>query len=114
MEHKNPFLAILAPTWFPTAYPALAASLRGNEQRLFGAFDIHTTLYHVLHLADTDPVTAAAAAAGGNALPEQYPGWAAAGNVSAAVQWGTSLMVPLRPGRTCDEAQVPADNCMCH
>lgn len=114
MEHKNPFLGVLAPTWLPSAYPALAAALRGNEQRLFTAFDIHTTLHHVLHLADPNPAAAAAAAAGGAALPGQYPGWAAAGNVSAAVHWGTSLLTPIPAGRTCDDAHVPPDNCMCH
>ena len=39
-EHKNPFLAMLAPTWLPQAYPELAKALRGNEQRLLSAFDM--------------------------------------------------------------------------
>ena len=73
----------------------------------------HTTLHHVLHLGDTDKAAAAAAAAGGEALRQQYPGWAACGNVSSAVQWGTSLLAPIAAGRSCDQALVPADNCMC-
>ncbi len=113
VEHKNPFLAMLAPTWLPAAYPQLAAALRGNEQRLLSAFDIHATLHHVLHLGDADKAVAAAAAAGGDALRQQYPAWAAHGNVSSAVQWGTSLLAPIPAGRSCEQALVPHDNCMC-
>ncbi|GAB4815444.1 hypothetical protein N2152v2_002490 [Parachlorella kessleri] len=112
-EHKNPFLAMLAPRWLPQAYPELAKALRGNEQRLLSAFDIHTMLHHVLHLGDADQASAAAAAAGGEALRQQYPGWAKYGNVSSAVQWGTSLLAPIAAGRSCDQALVPPDNCMC-
>lgn len=113
VEHKNPFLALLAPRWLAAAHPHLAAALRGNEQRLLSAFDLHTTLHHVLHLADPNPAAAAAAVAGGEALQGQYEHWARTGNLSAAVQWGVSLLAPIPAGRTCEQARVPADNCMC-
>lgn len=113
VEHKNPLFTMLAPAWLPAAYPELEAALRGNEQRLFSAFDIHTTLHHVLHLGDEDAEVAAAAARGGDALREQYARWAQHGNVSSAVHWGTSLLAPIPAGRSCEEAHVPPDNCMC-
>lgn len=113
VEHKNPFMAMLAPPWLPQAFPELAAALRGNEQRLVSAYDIHTTLHHVLHLGDKDAKVAAAAGRGGKDLQEQYVRWGKAGNVSEAVRWGISLLAPVPPGRTCEQAHIPADNCMC-
>ena len=94
-------------------------ALRGNEQRLFTAYDLHTTLHHVLHLGGASgAAAAAAAAAGGEGLAAQYPGWASYGNVSSAIHWGRSLLTPLPAGRSCGEAGVPPDDawhqCMCH
>lgn len=101
-EHKAPFLALLLPPWVEARYPGAAAALRANEQRLASHYDLYTTLQHLLHLGESDAP-----------LPQQYPAWREAGNVTAAVRWGVSLLDELPAGRTCDDAGIPAEWCGC-
>lgn len=101
-EHKIPMLAMLLPRWVEERYPAAAAALRKNEQRLVSGYDFHTTLHHLLHLGES-------------AQPpqKQYAAWAAAGNVTDKVRWGVSLLDEVPAGRSCSDAGVPAEWCQC-
>ncbi|KAL4451645.1 hypothetical protein ABPG75_007307 [Micractinium tetrahymenae] len=101
-EHKIPFLALLLPPWVERRYPAAAAALRANEQRFVSHYDFFTTLHHLLHLGESAAP-----------LPEQYPAWREAGNVTEAVRWGVSLLDEVPPGRSCDDAGIPAEWCRC-
>ena len=95
-------LAMLLPRWVEERYPAAAAALAANEQRLVSGYDVHTTLHHLLHLGESvDPPA------------QQYERWRAAGNVSASVRWGVSLLDVVPEGRTCDQAGIPAEWCAC-
>lgn len=96
-EHKIPLLAVLLPRWVEERYPATAAALRANEERLVTGYDLHATLHHLLHLGE----------GGGDEAPAaRHARWAARGNVSEAVRWGVSLLDEVPAGRTCDEAGV--------
>lgn len=95
-------LAMLLPAWVAQRYPAAAAALAANEQRLVSAYDLHATLHHLLHLGESSAPPA-----------EQYAAWAAAGNVSEAVRWGVSLLDEVPAGRTCADAGIPPEWCGC-
>ena len=101
-EHKIPLLAMLLPMWLEEKYPQAAAALRANEQRLVSAYDIHTTLHHLLHLGESSAPPSS-----------QYDSWRVAGNVTEAVRWGVSLLDEVPAGRSCDEAGVPPEWCQC-
>jgi hypothetical protein len=98
-------LGLLLPRWLESAHPAAAAALRANEQRLLTGYDLHATLHHLLHLGE-DGV-------GSRTPAERRARWAAAGNVTAAVRWGASMLEPVPPGRSCEEAGVPPEWCQC-
>ena len=101
-EHKIPLLAMLLPAWVGERYPAQAAALAANEQRLVSGYDLHATLHHLLHLGESD------------VPPEQqYDSWRVAGNVAESVRWGVSLLAEVPAGRNCDEAGIPPDFCQC-
>ena len=104
IAHKNPLLAMLLPRWVEDKYPAAAAALRKNEQRLVTGYDFHTTMHHLLHLGEAPE---------GAPIAEQYPAWQAAGNVTESVRWGVSLLAEVPAGRTCAEAGVPPEWCQC-
>lgn len=107
VEHANPFLTMLLPAWLEQRHPAAAAALRGNEQKLLSAHDIHATLHHLLHLHQQPP----GAPAPGR---EQLAAWAGTtGGVHRHVFWGSSLLAPLPANRTCEEAGVPPERCWC-
>lgn len=95
-------LAMLLPAWVRERYPAAAAALAANEQRLVSGHDLHATLHHLLHLGES-------------AAPpsQQYAAWAASGNVSAAARWGVSLLDEVPAGRTCADASIPLEWCAC-
>lgn len=101
-EHKVPLLALLLPAWVEERYPAVAAALRANEQRLASHYDLFTTLHHLLHLGESAAP-----------LRDQYAAWRRAGNVTAAVRWGVSLLDELPAGRSCDDAGIPTEWCGC-
>jgi hypothetical protein len=102
VAHKFPLLAMLLPRWLEEAHPAAVAALRANEQRLVSAYDLHTTLHHLLHLGESAQPTA-----------QQYTSWVAAGNISESVRWGVSLLDEVPAGRSCDDAGVPPEFCQC-
>jgi hypothetical protein len=99
MEHANPFLALLVPTWLKRRHPATAAALRDNEQALVTARDLFTTLHHLLHLYELPPDAPAP-------TPALLAQWGAAGNISAKAEWGVSLLAPVPADRTCKQAGV--------
>lgn len=103
MAHKFPLLAMLLPRWLEEAHPEAVAALRANEQHLVSAYDLHTTLHHLLHLGESRKPVA-----------KQQAGWVAAGNVSDSVRWGVSLLEEVPAGRSCDDAGVPPEFCQCH
>ena len=102
VEHKNPVLALMLPPWVAAERPEVAAALAANAQRLVTAYDVFTTFHHLLHFGDPPPPAG-----------ERPAAWAAAGNVSATARWGASLFAPVPEGRSCADAGVPPDTCMC-
>lgn len=115
VEHANPFLALLLPSWLKQRHPAAAAALTANEQSLITGFDIFTTLHHLLHLHKANR-TAGLEGSEGSAGPSKkaLAAWAKAGGVQQKAQWGLSLLGPMPAGRTCEDAGVPPQWCMCH
>jgi hypothetical protein len=107
LEHANPFLALLVPSWLEGRHPGAAVALRDNEQVLITARDLFTTFHHLLHLHELPPNAPAP-------TPEQLAQWRVAGNVSERARWGASLLAPVPVNRTCEQAGVHAwRKCWC-
>ncbi|KAJ2524374.1 hypothetical protein GGI11_000864 [Coemansia sp. RSA 2049] len=85
IEHKNPFFAMVLPQWLRTDLGHMAEQgLLANEQRLTTPLETHYTLKT---LAD---------------WPVYDPG-----------DFEKSLFAPVKAGRTCADANIGANFCMC-
>ena len=82
-EERMPFVAVRLPSWFSSRYPAAAANLRLNSDRLTTPFDIHETMIDVLDMQRLRNTTA------GNERPRAY-----------------SLFQDIPDDRTCADAAV--------
>jgi len=49
-EERMPFVAVRLPSWFSERYPAAAANLRLNSDRLTTPFDLHETMMDMLDM----------------------------------------------------------------
>ena len=84
-EERLPMFVILTPEWFRRRYPDLQKNLKVNSQRLVTPFDIHATLHNILG----SPYT-------------------------ASPQRGISIFKVIPENRTCLEASIGINWCMCY
>ena len=95
IDHKRPFLAILAPRRFLTS--ASAAALEANQRVLVTMHDVSTTIRHVPYITDVS-------------RHDQTVDSEPLGSV-AQTMFGHSLLAHLPDNRTCADAGVPASLC---
>lgn len=88
-ESRNPLTILTFPTWFLRKYPDVAANLKNNTKRLTSHFDTHATLLDLLYFKPDKP-------------PPLAP-----------LRHGVSLLGKIPLGRTCADAQIPANLCLC-
>ncbi|KAJ2547376.1 hypothetical protein EV175_005246 [Coemansia sp. RSA 1933] len=85
IEHKNPFFAMVLPQWLRSHASIQAAQgLFVNEQRLTTPFETHYTLKTLADWPDYDPD-----------------------------DFKRSLFAPVKAGRTCADANIGENFCMC-
>ena len=84
-EERLPMFVLLTPEWFRRRYPDFQNNLKVNSQRLVTPFDIHATLHHI--------------------LGSPYIG---------STQRGTSIFKEIPESRTCLEASIGINWCMCY
>ncbi|XP_070182714.1 uncharacterized protein [Littorina saxatilis] len=89
-EEMRPFLFLAFPPWFREAYPDLVERVQENAARMTTPFDIHSTLLDVLYLGTKDP----------------YIG-------QRKTIHGISLFDEIPVGRTCVDAGIPVQYCVC-
>lgn len=89
-EERMPFMYISMPKWFLEKHGDLARNLKINENRLITLFDIHATLYHLLHFSTGIP-------------PE----------IKSKVTQGDSLFNEISEYRTCGLANILPHWCPC-
>lgn len=88
MEEMNPFLGFWLPDWFYKRHEHIRNSLSTNTKRLTSAFDIHETLLDILN-ANYDS------------------------SQRSKLSRGMSLLYDLPENRTCTEAGIPRQYCLC-
>ncbi|CAG5122039.1 unnamed protein product [Candidula unifasciata] len=88
-ESRTPFTILTFPEWFLKKYPDVAENLRINTKRLTSHFDTHATLLDLLYFKSDYP-------------PPLPPN-----------RYGLSLLKEIPWNRTCKEASIPAEFCMC-
>ncbi|BFZ21854.1 hypothetical protein BsWGS_24893 [Bradybaena similaris] len=88
-ESKAPFTVLTFPDWFLNKYPDVAANLKRNTKRLTSHFDTHATLLDLLHFKSEAP-------------PPR-----------ASHSDGISLLYKIPWDRTCKDARIPSDFCLC-
>ena len=84
-EERLPMFVLLPPEWFRRRYPDIWKNLNVNSKRLVTPFDIHATLHNILGATSTN-----------------FP------------QRGTSIFTEIPESRTCLEASIGINWCMCH
>ncbi|KAK6959802.1 hypothetical protein BgiMline_034972, partial [Biomphalaria glabrata] len=89
-ENRNPILIFTLPTWFLHKYPDVAGNLKTNTGRLTSHYDIHATVRDLLYFRST----------GDNPLPK--------------TRHGMSLFQEVPRNRTCQDASVPEEFCLCN
>ncbi|KAH8293275.1 hypothetical protein KR018_006725 [Drosophila ironensis] len=55
LEQRLPMLHIHLPKWFRATYPNFHNNMLANSNNLTSPFDLHQTLYHILHLNANTP-----------------------------------------------------------
>ncbi|BFZ21855.1 hypothetical protein BsWGS_24894 [Bradybaena similaris] len=89
VESKTPYTILTFPDWFLEKYPDLAENLQRNTERLTSHHDTHATLLDLLYFrSDTPPP-----------LPP--------------LKHGISLLDKVPWDRTCKDALIPSDFCLC-
>ncbi|GFS20406.1 hypothetical protein ElyMa_001570000 [Elysia marginata] len=89
VESRNPFLILTFPPWFLKKYPDIERNLRTNTRRLTSHFDTRQTLLDLLYFKALEPIPL-------------YRG-----------KHGLSLFREIPANRTCTEASIPDDECLC-
>ncbi|XP_077534400.1 uncharacterized protein LOC144146317 [Haemaphysalis longicornis] len=87
LEDRQPFAFLAFPPWFLRAHPEAARSLRVNQRRLTTPFDVHATLVELL----------------------DYPLLERPNTT-----YGLSLLHEVPNTRTCADAAISLDWCMCN
>ncbi|KAH8417491.1 hypothetical protein KR222_001002 [Zaprionus bogoriensis] len=93
LDTSLPMLFIHLPPWFRKQYPEYAAALQLNRNRLTSHFDLFQTLMHIVDLGRLE-----------NSVPLPRA------NDCPQCQ---SLFHPVKENRTCAEAGIPRDYCVC-
>ncbi|CAG5133320.1 unnamed protein product [Candidula unifasciata] len=89
VESRTPYTILTFPDWFLKKYPDVAMNLKINTKRLTSHFDTHATLLDLLYFkGDTPPP-----------LPP--------------LRHGISLFKTIPFDRTCKDASIPAEFCLC-
>ncbi|BFZ21857.1 hypothetical protein BsWGS_24896 [Bradybaena similaris] len=89
VESKTPFTVLTFPDWFLKKYPDVAGYLKLNTRRLTSHFDTHATLLDLLYFNS-------------NTAPRPDPR-----------QHGVSMLKKIPHDRTCKDALLPLDVCLC-
>ncbi|KAI8787972.1 hypothetical protein BgiBS90_010640 [Biomphalaria glabrata] len=89
VENRTPFVLYTFPTWFLKKYPDVARNLRTNTGRLTTHFDTHATIQDLLYFK-----------AGGYSPIHKS-------------KHGISLFQEIPRNRTCNEAAIPQEFCLC-
>ncbi|BFZ21883.1 hypothetical protein BsWGS_24922 [Bradybaena similaris] len=88
-EYKTPYTILTFPDWFLRKYPDVAANLQLNTKRLTTHFDTRATLLDLLYFKSSSPPLLA---------PPRH---------------GISLFEKIPWDRTCKDASIPLENCLC-
>ncbi|BFZ21885.1 hypothetical protein BsWGS_24924 [Bradybaena similaris] len=88
-ESRTPFTILTFPEWFLKKYPDVAENLRINTKRLTSHFDTHATLLDLMYFKSDNP-------------PPLAP-----------IRHGMSLFKEIPGNRTCYDASIPLEFCMC-
>ncbi|KAI6238822.1 hypothetical protein M3Y99_00639000 [Aphelenchoides fujianensis] len=83
VEERMPLMAVYVPPKFRRAEAEKFANLRANANRLTSAFDVHQTLQEAM------------------------------GFEQPTERSGSSLFHPIEADRSCQDARIPAQHCMC-
>ncbi|BFZ21866.1 hypothetical protein BsWGS_24905 [Bradybaena similaris] len=87
-ESRSPYTILTFPDWFLKKYPDVAANLQANTKRLTTHFDTHATLLDLLYFkSHTTPL--------------------------APPRHGISLFREIPSNRTCKDASIPKEFCLC-
>ena len=89
IETSTPYVFFVFPPWFKRKYPELMSTLEINRNRLSSHFDVHETLRDLMYLKE---------------------GARKAGTVK---ERGISLFREIPKERTCAEAGIPGEFCVC-
>ncbi|GFO06415.1 hypothetical protein PoB_003292000 [Plakobranchus ocellatus] len=89
VESRNPFLFLTFPPWFLKKYPDIARNLETNTLRLTSHFDTRQMLLDLLYFRGREPIP-------------PYRG-----------KHGISLFRELPEDRTCANASIPGNQCLC-
>ncbi|CAG5127797.1 unnamed protein product [Candidula unifasciata] len=89
VESRTPYTILTFPGWFLRKYPDVATNLKVNTKRLTSHFDTHATLLDLLYFkSDTPPPL-------------------------APLRHGISLFEKISWDRTCVNASIPQEYCLC-
>ncbi|BFZ21874.1 hypothetical protein BsWGS_24913 [Bradybaena similaris] len=88
-ESKTPYTILTFPDWFLRKYPDVAANLKLNTKRLTTHFDTRATLLDLLYFKTSSPP------------------------LVAPLRHGISLFEKIPWDRTCKDASIPLENCLC-
>ena len=89
VESKNPFLILTFPPWFIKKYPEIAHNLDTNTRRLTSHPDTRQMFLDLIYFKGLEPTPL-------------YRG-----------SHGVSLFNEIPPNRTCVDASIPLDQCLC-
>ncbi|XP_059174433.1 uncharacterized protein LOC131954692 [Physella acuta] len=90
VESRAPYLFLTFPQWFLDKYPDVAANLKTNTRRLTSHVDTHATLQDLIYFKATGNVPI---------VPDKL---------------GISLFREIPKNRTCDDAKIPMEFCLCN
>ncbi|BFZ21870.1 hypothetical protein BsWGS_24908 [Bradybaena similaris] len=88
-ESRTPYTILTFPDWFLRKYPDVAANLQLNTKRLTTHFDTRATLLDLLYFKTSSPP------------------------LLAPLRHGISLFEKIPWDRTCMDASIPIEYCMC-
>ncbi|GFR97513.1 pesticidal crystal protein cry1Ac [Elysia marginata] len=89
VESRNPFLILTFPAWFRKKYPEIVRNLNINTRRLTSHFDTRQMLLDLLYFKGREPTP-------------PYRG-----------RNGLSLFTEIPANRTCKDAGIPSNQCLC-
>ena len=89
VEGRNPFMILTFPLWFLKKYPEIAKNLKTNTHRLTSHFDTRQTLLDLLYFK-------------AQTTTPPFRG-----------KYGLSLFHEIPANRTCSDASIPEEHCLC-